>query len=284
MKKNGYTIKSINQHRMDMVIDWAATEGWNPGLHDAEAFYDTDPEGFFLGKLDGEPIGCISAVKYNKHFGFIGLYIVRPEFRGKGFGIKLWDAALQYLGARNIGLDGVVDQQEKYKKSGFRLAYRNIRYEGSDIAAHDVSSKNIVTLDQVRFPALQAYDKSIFLASRPQFVKAWINQEGATALGRVDDDGHLCGYGVIRPCRVGYKIGPLFAERESHAEELLQALVGHAGNGPVYIDVPEANQAAVGLVERFGMKPVFETARMYSQEALRQPLGHIFGVSSLELG
>jgi len=37
---------------------------------------------------------------------------------------------LKYLEGRNIGLDGVVSQQDNYKKSGFKLAYRNIRHEG----------------------------------------------------------------------------------------------------------------------------------------------------------
>ena len=33
--------------------------------------------------------------------------------------------------ARVIGLDGVVAQQENYRKSGFELAYANIRYGGT---------------------------------------------------------------------------------------------------------------------------------------------------------
>lgn len=77
-----------------MVIDWSAKEGWNPGLYDADVFYKTDPKGFFLGFLDGKPIASISAVAYDDKFGFLGFYIVKPEYRDKGFGIKIWNERL----------------------------------------------------------------------------------------------------------------------------------------------------------------------------------------------
>src|SRR5690606_9900185 len=103
-------IRALTRDEMSLPIEWAALEGWNPGLHDADCFYAADPDGFLVGELDGEPVGCISAVKYGSEFGFIGLYIVRPEFRGRGFGMQLWRAAMERLAGRNVGLDGVVAQ------------------------------------------------------------------------------------------------------------------------------------------------------------------------------
>ena len=110
--------------------DWAAEEGWNPGQSDTLAFVAADPSGFLVGRLDGEPIASISAVRYGTEYGFIGFYIVRPEFRGKGYGIQLWRAGMERLAGCNVALDGVVDQQEKYRRSGFRHAYNHVRYEG----------------------------------------------------------------------------------------------------------------------------------------------------------
>lgn len=64
-----------------------------------------------MGELNGEPVGCISAVAYDAHFGFLSFYIVKPQFRGQGLGIKIWKTAMDYLGAdRNIGLDGALAQ------------------------------------------------------------------------------------------------------------------------------------------------------------------------------
>ncbi|QDP72315.1 hypothetical protein FOG18_06970 [Legionella israelensis] len=63
MEKN-YKIERMSKEEVEMVIHWAASEGWNPGLHDADCFYQTDPSGFFAGKLDGEIIAVGSAVVY----------------------------------------------------------------------------------------------------------------------------------------------------------------------------------------------------------------------------
>lgn len=70
-------------------------------------------------------------MKYDNSYGFLGFYIVKPEFRGRGYGLKLWQAGLKYLEGCNVGLDGVVEQQGNYMQSGFKLAYGNIRFEGT---------------------------------------------------------------------------------------------------------------------------------------------------------
>jgi ribosomal protein S18 acetylase RimI-like enzyme len=131
MEEGRYTIRTMTRGEVDTAVEWAAIEGWNPGLNDAECYFEADPAGFFIGLLDGAPIATLSAVRYGKSFGFMGFYIVRPDCRGEGYGTKIWNAGLEYLEGRIIGLDGVVDQQENYRKSGFRLAHRNVRYEGA---------------------------------------------------------------------------------------------------------------------------------------------------------
>lgn len=124
-------------------IAWAASEGWNPGLQDANCFYLADPDGFWIGLINKEPISVLSAVKYGNNFAFLGFYIVKPEYRGQGYGFQLWNTALKSLKNRNIGLDGVVAQQENYQKSGFKLAHRNIRYQGKSEIEVPYNSKII---------------------------------------------------------------------------------------------------------------------------------------------
>jgi ribosomal protein S18 acetylase RimI-like enzyme len=277
--EGNFTVRRMTRPELDLAIEWAAREGWNPGLHDADAFFPTDPHGFFLGVLDGEPVGCISAVAYDDCFGFIGFYIVRPEFRGRGFGRRIWDAAIPYLGERTIGLDGVVEQQAYYQKSGFRFAYRNVRQEG---VGGGTAPAGIVDLRTVPFARVQRYDAAVFPAERSTFLRRWIAQAEAVALGVVDD-GKLAGYGVVRPCRSGFKIGPLFADSEGAAEVLFRGLAARA-EGPVYLDTPEVNSAAIALAERHGMRPMFETARMYTKTAPLLPHERIFGVTTFELG
>ncbi len=89
MENSNFQIRIMTRNDLDIAVSWAAKEGWNPGLHDAECFYQTDPQGYFMGFIDNDPIGCISAVSYGKDFGFLGFYIVKPEYRRKGYGIQI---------------------------------------------------------------------------------------------------------------------------------------------------------------------------------------------------
>ena len=283
MQNNKYKIRTMNRKEVEIAIEWAAKEGWNPGIYDADCFYSADPDGFFIGLLGDEPIATISAIKYGESFGFIGFYIVKPEYRGKGYGIKIWNAGLKYLEGRNIGLDGVVSQQDNYKKSGFKLAYRNIRHEGRGGGDFPEYSE-IVRLSTLPFETIDSYDRTFFPENRTQFLKSWVNQPGCNALG-IMQNGKLAGYGVIRRCRFGYKTGPLFADSPELAKNLFLALKSMIKPSETfYIDTPEVNRPAVVLAEHYNMKVVFETARMYTREKPDLPLNRLFGVTSFELG
>ena len=266
---------------VETMLDWAAAEGWNPGLRDAEAFRAADPDGFLLGSLDGEPIAAISLVNYDNRFAFLGLYIVRPEFRRRGHGMSMWRAALARAGSRNIGLDGVVEQQGNYARSGFRLVRRNVRYSGQ--GGEPSAPDGLVSISDVPVRAVVRYDAGIFPADRSPFLETWLRMPGASGLAALRD-GSLTGYAIARPCRTGFKVGPLFADDEATAERLLGGLVGAIGGQPFFLDIPEPNDAAERLVERFGMSPVFETARMYTGEQPPEPVDRIFGVTTFELG
>ena len=278
-----YEIKTMARPQVDTAIEWAAAEGWNPGLHDAECFFHTDPGGFLVGMLGDIPVSIISVVRYGSSFGFLGFYIVRPEYRGRGFGIRIWNTGLEQLKGRNIGLDGVVDQQDNYKRSGFNYAYRNIRYQGMG-GCEAPSDERLTPLRDLPFDDVLAYDRPFFPDDRSLFLESWVAQPEATGFGIVEN-GKLQGYGVLRPCRLGYKIGPLFADDSHLAETLFLALCAHTEkDAPVFLDTPEVNQQAVDLAERQGMTVVFETARMYTGPQPNLPLDRLYGVTTFELG
>ncbi|HYF07575.1 MAG TPA: GNAT family N-acetyltransferase [Acetobacteraceae bacterium] len=277
-------IRSMTRADLDLAVEWAAQEGWNPGLRDADAFFATDPEGFLLAEHEGEPVGCISAVRYGDTFGFLGFYIVRPGHRGRGFGLALWRAAMARFDDRVVGLDGVVAQQENYRKSGFALVHRNVRYGAArPVAPTPASGFTVAPITRSSFAELAGYDRPFFPAPRDAYLRAWITQPGHVALA-LGDGGRLAGYGMIRPCRDGSKIGPLFADAPEGARTLLAALLRQAPPGPVFLDLPEPNADAVAMAREAGMAPVFETARMYTGGAPDLPLARIYGITSFELG
>lgn len=283
MSIDGYSIRRASEDEMAYLISWANAEGWNPGIHDARTFYRTDPHGFYLGILDGKPVSCLSAVAYGDSFGFLGFYIVLPEYRGLGLGIEIWKAGMKYLEGRNIGLDGVLEQKMLYERDGFLPFYKSVRYQGVG-TGRTRRDESIKPLQQVPLDDLLAYDDCYFPVPRYVFTKSWINEPDAIALGALND-GELEGYGVLRTCHIGYKIGPLFAENDGVADRLFSALCSHAPEGSqVFLDTPEPNASALTLASRHHMAPVFETIRMYLGQAPKLPINGIFGVTSFELG
>jgi hypothetical protein len=221
-------------------------------------------------------------VTYDRGYSFLGFYIVRPAWRGRGFGLRMWRKAIAHAGGRVIGLDGVVAQQPNYRASGFALSHRNIRF-GGKIDAHAVASQDIVLSQAVPLDNVVADDASVFPASRESFLAAWIGSPGHIALG-LRRDGRLAAWGVIRPCRIGHKIGPLVGDGAKAVEALLLALVQEARAGHIFLDVPEPNHSAVALAQAYGLAPVFETARMYRGPMPILRLDRLFGVTTFELG
>jgi len=266
------------------MADWADDEGWNPGNTDMQAFFATDPGGFMIGRLDGEPIACISVVKYGGSFGFLGFYIVRPSWRGKGYGFGIWQAGMARLQGRNVGLDGVVAQQANYRKSGFRLAWNNVRHVGPAPAMASVPP-GITLRDaaDVPFDRLVAYDRRFFPETRDSFLAAWISLPERAALVAIRD-GELAGFGVIRRSKAAAKIGPLYAASPAIATALVGALAAHIGASEMALDTPEINEQATALAANLGLKPSFETARMYTGPDPVIDQAGLFGVASFELG
>ncbi|MFI6879847.1 GNAT family N-acetyltransferase [Streptomyces sp. NPDC050400] len=263
-----------------VVRGWAAQEGWNPGPADGPSFFAQDPDGFFLGRLDGEPVSAVSVVTYDDRYAFLGFYLVRPDLRGRGHGLATWTAGLRHAGGRTVGLDGVVAQQGNYRRSGFELAHRTARFTGTPTGTAPVPAPGIVPVTGDLAP-LHAYDSACYPADRPRFLESWLTTEGHTALARIVD-GRLVGYGVLRPGRDMPRIGPLFADTADDARALFDALV--PADGPVCVDVPLSNPDAVALAEARGLTPGFETARMYTGPVRSFAESRVFGVTTLELG
>jgi len=280
MKDASFRVRTMTPEEVVLATDWAAAEGWNPGLNDARCFAAAAPDGFLLGELAGAPAAILSLVNYDQHFSFLGFYIVRPHLRGRGLGLRIWQAGIARAGPRTIGLDGVVAQQDNYRKSGFEFAYKNIRYGGS-VAPFDTTAATISLID-VPFDVLAREDAMVFPAARSDFLRAWIAAPGHDGRGLIRD-GRLAAWGVIRPCRSGRKIGPLIGHDRATAEAVFAALVGAKG-GEVYLDVPQPNGPAVALANSHGLAPVFETARMYSGPIRPVDLERVYGVTSFELG
>jgi GNAT superfamily N-acetyltransferase len=275
-------VRVMKPEEVNIAVAWARQEGWNPGIHDGEFFYTIDPAGFFIATEGEKPVATAVVANYTPEFAFGGFFIVHPDFRGKGVGTCISRHAMAHAGKRNLGIDGVLAMQSRYtERDGFIFAYRNKRFEGT---GGGTVPEGLVPATGFTFSEIDRFDREHFPAPRSRFLEAWISQPDSSTLVAFGKDGSVSGFGTIRTCFSGCKIGPLFAVDGEVADRLYRGLAAYAPGLPVYLDVPEPNREGLDLAARYGMELVFETARMYTRQVPALPLREIFGVTSFELG
>jgi GNAT superfamily N-acetyltransferase len=281
----GFTISPMWEYEIPILDDWAAAEGWNPGLSDLRIAWQADPD-CFVALRDGDTLaGGGSIFSYSGRFGFMGLFIIRADLRTQGLGTLLWhwrrNALLRRLepGAA-IGMDGVFNMVPFYERGGFKAAYRDLRYQGIATGRH---SSRVISLSMADFEDVEAFDRAFFPAPRTTFLKAWLGQTGAQVAG-IREGGEIAAYGVARPCRVGFKIGPLFADRAELGSDVLGELMARIAGNQVQIDVPEPNAVGLDIVRDFDLSMSFGCVRLYHGPDPGLSIDRIFGVTSLEFG
>jgi GNAT superfamily N-acetyltransferase len=281
----GFTIDVMTEKEASLLGEWAAAEGWNPGLNDIAVAWSVDRPAFIAQRLEDEFIGGGCTISYRGTAGFMGLFIVQRKYRRQGLGALLWHERLKRLRARlrpdaPIGMDGVFEMVPFYERGGFTLMHRDLRYEGVAVGERDPGAASLETIE---FLNIDSYDRMHVEAPRTEFLQAWLAQPGGQGLGLVDNR-QLTGYGFIRPCRLGYKVGPAFADNAICGKRLIRSLLSLVAGEKVQIDIPEPNEAALRIVENLGWKRSFGCARMVNGPKPALPVQRIFGVTSFEFG
>jgi hypothetical protein len=61
------SIDHMAKQEVKVAVEWAQKEGWTPGIHDAECFLNSDPEGFYATKIAGVSVteNCIGVTEFS---------------------------------------------------------------------------------------------------------------------------------------------------------------------------------------------------------------------------
>ncbi|XP_055337450.1 uncharacterized protein LOC129587646 [Paramacrobiotus metropolitanus] len=222
---------AMNRHFSDW-LQQDDPDNWTVGIHDFPLYSIIDPNGLFMGVLNGEIVVIICAVNYNSDYSFIGAFWANPKYRGKGMGTHLWNAGLKHCGFRTIGLYAAPGMVARYERDGFRQCGQSglCEIRTDNILANRRSiSENIVDYNNtghIPFEDVAQFCRKYSPADRRDFLKAWIAQAGCMTLLYVKN--HIIkGLGVLRRgCESGrYLLGPLYAGSKDIAVEIMADFV-----------------------------------------------------------
>ncbi len=275
------TVRPMTVDELQIVLGWAADEGWNPGLDDAAAFHAADPTGFLLKEVDGQPIAAISVVNHDPDFAFLGLYLCKPEFRGQGHGMDVWRAGIAHAETRSIGLDGVPDQQDNYARSGFVKYGSTVRYEGQIAPLGDPRIRPALPSD---IETLIDRDTRACGIRRAAFATAWFAHSPTRQTMVLVEGADIAGFATFRRCRLGSKIGPVYALSENDARALLAANPFATSNEPCFVDVSDHNAQLAKVIKSLDFEATFETARMFSGVQPATNPAKFQAIATMELG
>ncbi len=229
----------------------SAQAGWNQTEADWRRFIELEPEGCFVGELDGRSVGTATTCVFRKT-AWIAMVLVDTGARGKGVGTALLRHSIDYLGGRQVGairLDATSLGQPIYEKLGFVPDYGLARFEGTAQMSEEYSGPVEATHEV--FGDLIEFDRQMTGRERVKMLSRLFDEfpQETRIVRRADK---LEGFITMRPGRNATQIGPCTAT--PHAGPILLGDALHCCAGkPVFVDVPLDNVDAVRIVESGGL-------------------------------
>jgi len=282
----------------------ARQAGWNQIETDWRRFLALQPDGCFVGELDGTAVATIAAFIFGP-VAWIAMVLVDVESRRRGVATTLLKHALDFLdrqGAKTIRLDATAAGQPVYEKLGFVPEYPLTRYMGTAPVASGGTLKRSVGAASAIESAPSAKPSALTLpcGTHPQWdaVVAFDEQTTATPRGKMlvrlfeespdltqvlCRNGQVAGYVTGRHGANATLIGPCIAATDAGPDLLRHALARCAGQ-PVFLDVPRDNAPAVQVAEQSGLTAQRHFMRMCRGARLRDHVESIWATSGPEKG
>jgi ribosomal protein S18 acetylase RimI-like enzyme len=274
-------IRTLTQADLKFAYELDVIERWNDTEGDLLRMLEYEPEGCFIAEVEEKPAGHVFSVSYGK-LGWIGLLIVKAEYRRKGIATRLMNAATDYLsqhGVQTIRLEAATKISELYRELGFIDEYNSLRFsktvEKPDRRMKD-GSKQIKKED---IKEIAAFDRKYFGADRTRILSRLFAENPQLCFANSDGTG-IDGYITCRRAKNGYSIGPFVCNPENvqTAEDLLQTCVNHLRNTTLYVGVPETNKNAVDLLARYAFTRYSRSIRMRLGQRIDENVQGIFAI------
>ena len=114
-----------------------------------------------------------------------------------------------------LGLYAVPKEISRYEKSNFKGSHDILRWKTQQLPSiKDNDNKDytdkILALrkgNKDLISKVNVYDNKMFPKPRFELIKAMLKMQQVIGFAAKDNDGQIIGYGIIRPCNGGFRVG-----------------------------------------------------------------------------
>jgi GNAT superfamily N-acetyltransferase len=261
--------------------------GWNQTEADWKRFLDLEPDGCFVGELDGVAAATLTTCTFGP-VAWIAMVLVDQPLRGRGLAKALLAHALEFLdrnGVRSVRLDATSLGQPLYEKLGFVVEYELARYQGV-LPPRGTASRplgidpNPLTAEHL--DGVCRLDRAVTGTDRKKLLMRLL-VESPGAVKAVQEGGEVTGFLMAREGSRALQIGPCMASAAAGPVLLRDAWWRYAGR-PVYVDIPTGNAAAAALAEAVGLTVQRRFLRMCRGPLVGERIEELWASSGPEKG
>jgi GNAT superfamily N-acetyltransferase len=262
----------------------ARQAGWNQIETDWRRFLTLQPDGCFVGELDGSAVATTAAFIFGP-VAWIAMVLVDIDSRRKGVATTLLKHALDFLderGVKTIRLDATAAGRPVYEKLDFVPEYALSRYMGTTGSSPRASALMLPPTVGQQLKTIAAFDRGMTATPREKML-ARLFDESPDLTRVLYRDGQVEGYVTGRRGANATSIGPCIATAFAGPALLGDAFRRCAGQ-PVFIDVPRDNAPAIEAVEKSGLTIQRHFTRMCRGKRIKDHVETIWASSGPEKG
>ncbi|SRR6266568_3182327 len=265
------TVEKISLRRMtecDLPVadELRRLAGWNQTLEDWQRLLWLEARGCFVAVENSEVVGTVTTTSHGQTLAWIGMMLVHAAHQRRGIGTRLMRQALEYLQGRGVEcvkLDATPAGRPVYEKLGFVPESGLTRWQrqpSGKTQTPDSAAAGARELTDADWEAVEAIDRAAFGASRACLLRSLAHDSRAVLVW--PEQGRVVGWGMLRPGANADYLGPLVCSSDADSLSLVATLLGKTGSHSVIWDVPDKNESAKAMAQRFGFAPVRPLTRM----------------------
>ena len=283
---SGITARPLNDSDLASALSLSREAGWNQVSADWCLFLE---HGAVIGLLRGNRvISTAATLPYGKSFAWISMVLVTTAERRQGLARWLIEHCIKELSARQLVpvLDATPAGRAVYVGLGFRDHWTMRRFTSASPrmpAQQPMSQAVLRPIKPADWPRIIAYDEKVFGADR-SFLLPRLAARLPNAALIAEQNGAVAGYMFGRDGRVMTQLGPVVAENELIAIDLLDRAL-RASSPRFVVDVPDRDAGLIDWLTTIGFAAERPLTRMaYQTDAAFDDGARMFAIAGPELG